>query len=649
MSATLNGTILSTNTPTDNPRATVTQRTPYTPTITLPVFMPSFIGTSVPDVIEPIGVNNFQRLTQVAQWGRGTILASAFSPDNQQIIVGSAFGLASYNRQDLEQVPDWMPFEEPILYHAITFSQDSHYLLLQDIDKVFDLHERRFISEPAGIDWAPAPIWSTYGGAIEADSPNGKWHISVPDEGMGEYHTVVPILTVSDKTTGKILYTISDKTLYLAYHDFRLPEGCDLRDSSPYETPYGTYWPNLISFSPSDDTLTILYKTPWYGISTDAFSIIRIYNTDTGSLIEQIGSQNKPIATFAYKPDGSGLIIGYGEGSVQLWDIRHNQATFGAWYFSNNIEYAEFTSDSQYFVLQSQGQLEIRSTLNGSLMSRFDAVAYALSPANGNVVAIADPMNVIKILEIDTGHVLQTIRGHSDRILALTFSPDGLTLVSSSQDCQIKLWNSQTGEFVHYFEETTVNPNSRGPAELNPDPMSPNSRIFINYIKFIPGTNQVIGLSTAWDVVVSWDITSGETKYVIYDPHWDGQVRWYHNPFYLLGTFSTDVGNNRLFLGNGEFNLQTGEYISEDETSHSCENWGPLTADRRLQFTQEAAKSSWLICVLDSQDLHMVYPITVMEMPNEFFSISGLVLSPDGTRLLVTNTMGTVFIYQIIR
>ena len=41
-----------------------------------------------------------------------------------------------------------------------------------------------------------------------------------------------------------------------------------------------------------------------------------------------------------------------------------------------------------------------------------------------------------------------TLRGHSDPVLSVAYSPDGKHIVSGSEDLTVKVWDSQTGKEV---------------------------------------------------------------------------------------------------------------------------------------------------------------------------------------------------------
>ena len=54
----------------------------------------------------------------------------------------------------------------------------------------------------------------------------------------------------------------------------------------------------------------------------------------------------------------------------------------------------------------------------------------------------------IELWQTDTGEAICTLRGHSDAVYSIAFSPDGQTLASTGVDGIIKLWQVGTGQEI---------------------------------------------------------------------------------------------------------------------------------------------------------------------------------------------------------
>jgi WD40 repeat protein/serine/threonine protein kinase len=59
--------------------------------------------------------------------------------------------------------------------------------------------------------------------------------------------------------------------------------------------------------------------------------------------------------------------------------------------------------------------------------------------------------NAMRLWSVDTGELLQTYAGHDDWIWDIAFSPDGSQAVSASSDGTLKLWDVATGEEIGIF------------------------------------------------------------------------------------------------------------------------------------------------------------------------------------------------------
>jgi len=129
---------------------------------------------------------------------------------------------------------------------------------------------------------------------------------------------------------------------------------------------------------------------------------------------------------------------------------------------------------------------ELKSTLRGHSQA---ILSVAFSP-DGRTLGSGSWDNTIKLWDVGTDELRSTLTGHSGFVNSVAFSPDGQTLASGSADRTIKLWNTNIGEL-----RSTLTGHSK---EVESVTFSPDGKTLAS------GSHD--------DTIKLWDIGSNELK-----------------------------------------------------------------------------------------------------------------------------------------
>lgn len=106
----------------------------------------------------------------------------------------------------------------------------------------------------------------------------------------------------------------------------------------------------------------------------------------------------------------------------------------------------DLSPEGEWF-LEQRDHIETRINLftRGSLDDEVYHDNVAVGP--DLALAISEQDNTIYLISISVERAtVRTLKGHTDSVIRLSFSPDGSTLLSGSMDKTIRLWNTTTGE-----------------------------------------------------------------------------------------------------------------------------------------------------------------------------------------------------------
>lgn len=146
---------------------------------------------------------------------------------------------------------------------------------------------------------------------------------------------------------------------------------------------------------------------------------IRIWNAQTGEIINALSGPDNDITNMSFSADGN-FMVGAAGGSAWVWDLRP-----GA--IPDELELYP---------------VELKDNLN--IYPR-KVTAAALSPDN-KILAVGTSEHTLKLYDRGTKEVIRELNGHSASIRVLVFSPSGQYLVSVDQDGSLILWEVASGK-----------------------------------------------------------------------------------------------------------------------------------------------------------------------------------------------------------
>lgn len=189
------------------------------------------------------------------------------------------------------------------------------------------------------------------------------------------------------------------------------------------------------------------------GIADDL--IVRIWDTQSGQLIQVLKGHTETIRQAQFSPDGQLVATASLDRTARIWQVR-------------------------------SGRLEKELRHTGELNSvRF-------SPDGEQVVAAS--WDGAKVWNARTGEERFLLVGHQNNVLDAQFSPNGRSLVTASADGTARLWEAETGA-----EMAVLNPGVTGePAKMQQAFFSPDGQ----YVATLTEEGEIHLWAATWDMLL---------------------------------------------------------------------------------------------------------------------------------------------------
>lgn len=460
------------------------------------------------------------------------------------------------------------------------------------------------------------------------------------------------------------------------YTQFSLPEGAKAR--------FGKGKLGEVRFSPDGRRLAVSSSVGiWF------------YDPDTGKALDLLPQTNcASTFAFAYSPDGTIIARAVNNSSVQLWNVTTKRRIGTFTKYGREITAIAYALDGTTIVSgNSDGAARVWDTttmqrigtLRGYHTSGVTSVTY--SP-DGTTIATGGSTgagwrnnedNTVQLWDAFTGKRKIKLTGHTKRITAIAYSPDGNTIATASWDTTVRLWDSANGKHKTTLKHTqginALLPWERYNNAVNVIVYSPDGNTIatgtrkgkvclwdtrtmkrkttltghtsrVTSIAYSPDGNTIATASGRWhgdNTVRLWNAQTGKTKATIIT----------HNNITL---FAYSPDGNTIAIGESEsFQLRdarTGKhkttitirgtpiaYCPEGNTIATDENWNDTV---RLWNAKTGKPKATL---RHTNLIHLL-------LTDREYDISSVVFSPDGNTLVTvgeyyTHNEGTIYLWHV--
>lgn len=178
---------------------------------------------------------------------------------------------------------------------------------------------------------------------------------------------------------------------------------------------------------------------------------LQIWDVKTGTRIRTItGHNNGIIQSVMYSSDGKTVASFTHRGIIQVWDAKTYNLISNTQVEFQSFSCADYSPDNMTFAFgHNNGKIEItnrasrekKHIIKNAHTRRVTSVAFS---ENAEILASGSYDKMIRLWDVSTGKLIDTLAGHEYPIQAVEFSPAGNLLVSGSSDGIIFYWDVKT-------------------------------------------------------------------------------------------------------------------------------------------------------------------------------------------------------------
>jgi len=201
----------------------------------------------------------------------------------------------------------------------------------------------------------------------------------------------------------------------------------------------------------TDDVQVVAYSPDGkQALSGSDDKTMKLWDLSNGKEIRTFRGHTDKITSVAFSADGKNALTGSWDGTAKLWDLTTGREIQTFSDIPGAVYSAAFSPDGNQILTCTASKIQFWNLATAeksrSITGTFSHPA-VFSPDRKMILSDSSG-NVLTVVELATGKVLQRLTGHTEYVTCIAFSPDGAHAISGSDDTTIKVWDLTKGQLL---------------------------------------------------------------------------------------------------------------------------------------------------------------------------------------------------------